>query len=427
MNFFRTATQFLAFTAALATAAATPTAPTAPIAPRTLELGDYPRTFGMNIGRKHYEQVDYQAGLAKLDMIILGFPKGWENAGGPDPVGTVLRNIKAINPKILIGQYTCLNESRDNPADTSTLDKSSIITAQKWWLRNAQGERVQWTPRYSAYEVNIGPFAPTEAKGLRYPEWLAIRDNEVLFKPHPEFDIWYFDNVMWRSRVIADWDGDGVDDKGDSEVAQKAFRWGQARHWATARLLRPDLIQMGNSDRDLSQEEYQGKLDGAFLEHWCGRGSLEKKLGWAGMMERYRTLAANLRPGGFIAVNTFGARDDYQLARYSLASCLLGDGLHGYTDDKLGYSDVVWFDEYDAPLGQAVDNPPSEAWQNGVWRRTFTGGVALVNPTDQPVTVTLEAGWRKFLGKQAPTINDGQPVEQITLPAKDGILLVREK
>ena len=109
-----------------------------------------------------------------------------------------------------------------------------------------------------------------------------------------------------------------------------------------------------------------------------------------------------------VAFHQNGSPTDYKALRYGLASCLLDDGYFAFTDDAKGYSGVVWFDEYDAKLGQAVTPPATTAWQKGVYRRDFENGIALVNPRGNgPVEVTLEEDFRRLDGKQAPTVNNG--------------------
>jgi hypothetical protein len=39
--------------------------------------------------------------------------------------------------------------------------------------------------------------------------------------------------------------------------------------------------------------------------------------------------------------------------------------------------------------------------------------------------VQIEPGWRRLLARQDPATNNGQPVTQLTLQPKDGIVLVR--
>jgi hypothetical protein len=114
--------------------------------------------------------------------------------------------------------------------------------------------------------------------------------------------------------------------------------------------------------------------------------------------------------------------------RYGLATCLLDDGYYNFSikTSSVDYHTVAWFDEFDAPLGQATGGPPTTAWQNGVYRRDFENGISLVNPKGNgPQTVTLETGFKKLTGKQAPAVNNGQTVHTVTLNDRDGVILLR--
>jgi len=92
------------------------------------------------------------------------------------------------------------------------------------------------------------------------------------------------------------------------------------------------------------------------------------------------------------------------------------------------YKGLVWFDEYDAKLGQAVQAPATTAWQNGVYRRDFENGIALVNPRGNgPREVTLEEDFKRIAGKQAPAVNNGQVTRKVQLNDRDGIILLRLK
>jgi hypothetical protein len=126
--------------------------------------------------------------------------------------------------------------------------------------------------------------------------------------------------------------------------------------------------------------------------------------------------------------NQHGNPTDYQAFRYGFGSCLLDDGYYAFTNSAKGYSGVDWFDEYDQKLGKAISSPPKAAWKNGVWRRDFERGIVLVNPKGNgQQTVTLEAGFKRFSGKQAPSVNNGADVTSITLKDRDGIVLMRKQ
>jgi hypothetical protein len=78
--------------------------------------------------------------------------------------------------------------------------------------------------------------------------------------------------------------------------------------------------------------------------------------------------------------------------RYGLASCLLDDGYYHFnTAGKGGGNNVAWFDEMDFDLGSPVAGPNNPAngtystgeltvWKQGVYRRDFVNGIALINP-----------------------------------------------
>ena len=76
---------------------------------------------------------------------------------------------------------------------------------------------------------------------------------------------------------------------------------------------------------------------------------------------------------------------------------------------------TIWIDDLKIQEGDRTD----------VYRRDYQGGVALVNPTARAVTVDLGGTYRKIRGTQAPTVNDGSLVTAVTIPAKDGLVLLR--
>lgn len=354
----------------------------------------FPRLMGMNIGAKNYDDPDYQRQLARLDVVILGFYRGW-NPGGP-PSGSaaamraVVRAIKDRNPRALVGQYTILSEANDDPRNIAATDLRDKLYASGWWLRNAAGRKVQWTPRYASWEVNFTAWTRPDARGRRWPEWLAERNHDVYFRGVPEFDIVYLDNVMARPRVRGDWDLDGVDDDPASTRIESAYHAGHAAHWRAVRRLLPGALLIGNADNDLAVPRWRGALDGAFLEGLMGETwSIERRLGWGAMMAHYRAVLGNTKGARIVGFNVAGSPEDRRLFRYAFASCLLDDGYFSFTDRARGYSGVTWFGEYDRKLGRALAPPPEAPWRGQVWRRDFERGVALVNPGGSTETIAL--------------------------------------
>jgi hypothetical protein len=154
---------------------------------------DFPRLMGMNIGAKHYDDALYQEQLARLDVVVLGFYRGWNPHGYAASPAAAMRKVvqalKARNPRLRVGQYTVLNEANDDPRDVATRDLRAKLHKEDWWLHNAAGRRVQWTAQYANWETNFTPWTKPDALGRRWPVWLAARNYAAYFTEVPEFDL----------------------------------------------------------------------------------------------------------------------------------------------------------------------------------------------------------------------------------------------
>ncbi len=77
-------------------------------------------------------------------------------------------------------------------------------------------------------------------------------------------------------------------------------------------------------------------------------------------------------------------------------------------------------------LGYPTTQPPPAAGQNGVWRRDFDHGIALVNPKGNGAqTVSLGGTFVHLTGSQNPSLNNGSAVTSVTLQDRDGLILLR--
>ncbi len=80
------------------------------------------------------------------------------------------------------------------------------------------------------------------------------------------------------------------------------------------------------------------------------------------MMAAYRQAEQPIVAPNLVAFHVVGAATDYQTLRYGLASCPMDNGYfvfnilpHGQTNAP--YNDALWFDEYNANLGQSIAGP----------------------------------------------------------------------
>jgi hypothetical protein len=408
----------------------------------------FPRLGGMLIGNpKNYDEPAYQKQIARLDVVVLGMYVGWAR-GGKTPA-TVVKEIKALNPKIRLANYTVMTEA-SRTATSATEYKVTKLGAEKgpggvgdWWARDNTGAHVDWSGgAYNAWDTNLTLLTTPDSSGDHYPEWLAGADYERLLKG-TGLDVWYCDNNFWRPRTDADWNRDGTNDDRNDVKVRNWYRDGQRAYYDRAKKLAPSMLLMGNTDNDLSGDvhplgadkftQFSGVLNAAFIEHVIGKSwSVETYRGFKPVLDWYREVKTNLLDPRIVVIDAFlESKTDYQTLRYALSLALLDDGYFSASTD---YNEIVWYDEFDLAgkattgwLGAAVDPPPAAPYEKGVWRRRFANGMALVNPKGNGAqTVTIGAGYRKILGTQAPTINDGSKVTTVTLADRDGILLVTE-
>jgi hypothetical protein len=124
---------------------------------------------------------------------------------------------------------------------------------------------------------------------------------------------------------------------------------------------------------------------------------------------------------------------DFRKMRFGLCTALLGDGFFDWEWSGHGHASLglLWADEFDnAGKGRGyLGLPRGSAFQlpKGAWRRDFEGGIALVNPTASAVTIRLGEAFRRIKGTQDPVVNDGTLATSVVLPARDGLILLRQE
>jgi hypothetical protein len=397
----------------------------------------FPKLAAYMIGSPQgYDNASYQAQVAKYDLLITSFYRGWVK-NGKSPRQAV-REIKALNPNILVANYTLLESQSSDSNNTAARDIYDKLFAEKgpngigdWWARTPAGALVSIFSGKNC--ANITEYVTPDNNGDRFPQWYAKREQAVMFDPIPEFDIWFADDVFYKPRTVKpDWNGDGIGDDSEDPANWPYFRRGIADNLAAVKALMPRLKTMGNVDGHASlnqgflrDPEYQGLLDGALLEHAIGRPfSPEVYAGWDGMMTSYRSLMAHTNAPHMVIFQYHSATPTYSEMRYAMASALMDDGYFAANDN--GYTNVQWFDEFNVDLGHSVDGPQLAPAQNGVYVRRFEKGMAIVNPKDNgPQTITIEPGYQRFLGTQDPVANNGLAVSTITLGDRQGIILIK--
>jgi hypothetical protein len=403
--------------------------------------------------------------LAQMDVSILGMYLNWTGATDSNPA-LALSQIRALNPKTLLGQYCCFCPvGNTNPAEkTYAKTQKGPGGIGDWMAYYANGTAVSTGTLCNG---NTTLLVTPDANGYHLPEYCAHYDyspNGMLSTSGgaaPVFDVWFSDDNFYQPRVAADWNRSGTTNyAANSTQARSWWRAGQAAYYAAANAIKPPgMIFMVNADSNLGStnacgngwshslgSEYQNLMGGALLEALIGEGwSVEANYGTAGMMNWYLTTFANLVAPQMVIFNHHwaspGTAAGYQDARYGLAACLMSNGYFSLTDmgNYAPYPGAdYWLDEFTAGatytspasskwLGTAVDPPQTTSWSQGVWMRRYANGLALMNPKGNgSQTVTPPSGYKHFTGSQAPTVNNGATVTgTVTLADRDGLLLVK--
>ena len=141
---------------------------------------------------------------------------------------------------------------------------------------------------------------------------------------------------------------------------------------------------------------------------------------------------ASFRPSGRPAQT----KNDFQLMRFLLSTCLLGDAYYDFHTIEAGeHYWVKWYDEYDVSLGYPTTNYQRILIEGPDWNqmavhvRFFDNGVVIVNAKGKSQEVTdgdlagltgYEGPYYRFQGGQDADYNNGEIFTDITM---DGILL----
>jgi len=361
-----------------------------------------------------------QALLAKFRFAIIG-----------SRVGTTLTSfsagLHARNPNIKQAYYTAFNEI---PCSTTSgsyyYPMVQLANKANYWLRTASGSLSQWTSYYNTCNLNITYWGRKDSSGWTWMQRKAQFDWNTAFSKLPYVSYVMADNVFWRPRNTADWKRIGTNQLYTDPTLASPVRSGAMAYANALRGYNYKLQVLGNADGDLSQSEFKQKLSGAFYEGAIGKSwSIETWSTWAATMARYRALRANTTGGREVFFSVYGSATDYRTMRYGLASSLLDDGWYVYLPTSGGLR-PIWFDEYDARIGTAIDPPPTSPKQNGVYMRRYSNGVVLVNPSKtSSASIYVGTGYKRLKGSQDPAVNNGQVQSTVTLGPRQGLLMVR--
>ncbi len=374
----------------------------------------------------YYQALDSDASrtmVSKFDAVVTGF---WPNMG-KSRMQAAMQAIRTKNPSIKFAQYVNTVELGDFSSSSEYYSLWTATNTNDWWLRDSAGQRVRWSTAYGSYDINMTAWAPTDAAGQAYPNVAAkhFRDWISGHMAAVGLDFIFVDQFNPEPLSDGDFRRIGTMQSRKDPVVATEHRKGMIKFVSELRRLNPGTRVMANG-LDFSSPEYKGKLDGQARECLMGKSwSVETFGTWDFMMSTYRAVFANVTASPLVLFNVCGATRDAALMRYGLASSLMHDGYFAFTNHSaMAYEK---FDEQYAPIGAATDAPPAAPHATGVWVRRFQNGIALVNGSKTAtLTIDIGPGYKNHLGSVDTVVNNGQPVQVITLPPRSGRVLVRQ-
>ena len=426
----------LALLAVLLAVAACASAP-ATSNPQPVATGlPFPRSAVTWLNQDYLPTVDE---LARYDLVIMD--SEWANRVDH----SFFAQLRVRNPKIVLLAYVNLVDypprlgTPEYYADRYSLwqyrDAVTSTFPQEWLARTAAGQPVSQWP--NSVMANLADTAP-EVNGQTFAEyaahWVADRVWSTGLWNGGFLDVWG-DRIYGSDRTSWDVDRNGTDDP-EAVIYGTGGPWerGITRAEEIMREAMPDAVLVANGDRTLSDQ----RLDGRAFESFADASA---------DIQRYVQLSAGdgrRNPGLMLTIDrrrvAAGSPQEFRNARFFLTGTLLQDGY--WSPMGISYGELAYYDELDGGgLGRGylgrpmVPDPAADRVRApyvvgigtiapGVVRRDFEHGIVLNNSTTEPVTVDLQGTFRRLRGTQDPRTNDGSSVTSVTIPGRDGLILL---
>jgi hypothetical protein len=353
--------------------------------------------------------------LAKYDLLVLDMETQVNSQAS-------LKKIKEINPDIVLLAYITPQEIKSDAASGYSIMRRKLAAgiSDSWYLTDTNNNKKSFWP--GTWMLNVADNAP-QVNGIRFNQYLAQFVNQEIFSTGLWVGVFYdnaWRDVQWIAGPDADLNKDG---QKDTDIDMHWREGMRSVYQETRRLAGSKYLILGNATSDA----YKNDLNGIMLESF-------PTMGWK---ETMRVYTANMQDGPlprFMIINANTGNKGTQTSnlkkfRFGLASTLMGDGYFSFDYGDQNHGQSWWYDEYDVELGKAISAPVSlnnkPQFEEDVWRREYENGIALVNPTAAAQDVDLGGEYEKITGLQDKTVNNGAIVSQVSLPSKDGLIMLR--
>jgi hypothetical protein len=182
-----------------------------------------------------------------------------------------------------------------------------------------------------------------------------------------------------------------------------------------------------------------GLADGAMVEGFSEWGDTPLMGELRDFQLQMNQVLALEQANKIVIMQTYPAVDDMRARMFAVGCYLLIKGHYSYISlVGDGNMAVFWFPEYDVDLGTFTNEPPNDIeslrTSEGAYRRDYSNGIVLVNPTAGTITVNLGSTYRQATasgGGYVPEsgIPDGSlsytNVSSVTLAPGEAAILLR--
>jgi hypothetical protein len=389
----------------------------------------------------------------------------WLVTDGEDPtrIAAYWPALRQTNPDLKITPIISGTENNHRQAETRSCispqqydDPNVPASAEwtdNWWLKNYDGSYPNMPGQTGRHVANPTAFVPPNAAGERPNDHLAkwikrcyvdlihadgvlldLTSDTSLYQQWPGWDL----TVKAGSNV--DLDRNGVRDVTEHGAAWVNQTWGAAMRDLVAKVrakVGPDFIVDTNSGNGTGFAPW---ANGQTYEHGSSPSNGYINDNEIAMFGRWQTNHfGDLWTAMLSQTGSASAESNYRFMRHNLAAALVaGTWFSNACGSPCNYNSQPWYDEYsvDVNTGRATGDASRKGYlgqptgsarklANGVWRRDFDNGIALLNNTSSAQTVNLSGTFRRIQGTQDPPVNGGQSVSTVTLPAQDGLILLR--
>jgi hypothetical protein len=349
--------------------------------------------------------------LAQFNLIVIPLEAQIYNP-------TFFKSIRELNKNIIILAYVPTVSWNDLYWSDTMHQQMYQELQSDWWLKDANGKSVSVWPNTRALNLNSG-----------WTDYLARYVKEKVLSSGLWDGIFYDevqDSISWVGST--DVDHNGIIDT--ATTADQLWAQKYTDLFSKTRALvgnNPIIITNGSSN-----PAFAPYVNGRMFESFPSSSNTLAE--WKNSTKDYLNQEhIGYQNVDIVNVNSdnTGVKNDYQKVRFGITTTLLGNGYFGFDFGTQNHSQLWTYDEYPITLGAAkttftnVLNTAKSIIDQGVWQRDFEQGRVVVNATGNTVTVPLNGDFEKIHGTQDPMTNDGSVVSEITLAAKDGIILLR--